>query len=97
MRRLIKITLVMLFLLGLCGCMGPDFGSGYGYPSFGYAPYSYGWPAYGGEYAPTFATFHPWELHNQFGHENNFFHEDDGFDRFGGFGDRWGGYHGDDH
>jgi len=45
MRRLIKITLVMLFLLGLCGCMGPDFGSGYGYPSFGYAPYSYGWMA----------------------------------------------------
>lgn len=74
--------------------MGPDFGSSYGYPSFGYAPYSYGWPAFGGGYAPNFTTVHPWEIHHEFGHQDSFFHEDRGF---GGFGGRWGGFRGDRH
>ncbi len=75
MPRIIQVILVSALLCGLSGCFtGVGYGPDYGYPAYGYAPYSYGWPVYAMGYAPVFAVHHPWEEHHAFGHERSFFH-----------------------
>jgi hypothetical protein len=72
-RRSIQTILILSLLCGLGGCLGPDYGPTYGYPTHGYSPYSYGLPVYAGGYAPAFAVHHPWEEHHGEGHHQSFF------------------------
>jgi hypothetical protein len=70
--RSIQTVLVLCMLCGLGGCFGPDYGPSYGYPTAGYAPYSYGVPVYARGYAPVFIVHHPWEQHHEEGHHESF-------------------------
>jgi hypothetical protein len=67
----------------LSGC-GPTYDYP-GYPSYGYAPYSWGWGNTWG-YDPTFVVHHPWEDHYDVGHHTTFYHTP--------VGHEVGGYHG---
>jgi hypothetical protein len=72
-RRSIQTILVLSLLGGLGGCSGPDYGRTYGYPTYGYLPYSYRLPVYASGYAPVFAVHHPWEDHHVHGHHESFY------------------------
>jgi hypothetical protein len=72
-RRSIQTILLLSLIGGLSGCFGPDYGPTYGYPSSGYAPYSYGVPVYARGYDPVFTVHHPWEEHHGEGHHESFF------------------------
>ncbi len=95
MLRLIQIILILSSLCGLGGCVGPDYGPTYGYPGYGYSPYSYGWPIYARGYSPNFAVHHSWEEHHGPGHSESFYHSSAGgghsFARSGGSGGHTGG------
>jgi hypothetical protein len=80
------VALSVLAGLGLSGCVGPGYGPTYGYPEYGYAPYSYGFPVYASGYRPDFGVHHPWEDHHAYGHPAH----------FGGFAGHpgGGGFHG---
>ncbi|HVA84381.1 MAG TPA: hypothetical protein VNF28_05735 [Candidatus Binataceae bacterium] len=95
MLRLIQIILILSSLCGLGGCLGPGYGPTYGYPDYGYSPYSYGWPVYARGYEPMFNVHHPWEEHHGFGHNESFFHSPEGgghsFGHGGGEGRGYGG------
>jgi len=63
-----------------------------GYPSYGYAPYSYGWwPRWGNVYEPGFVVHHPWEEHHAYGHPGSFFHGGGGGGHVGSGGGHVGG------
>jgi hypothetical protein len=68
-RAILTIVALSVFAgLGLSGCVGPGYGPTYGYPAYGYAPYSYGFPVYASGYQPDFVVHHPWEDHHAYGH-----------------------------
>jgi hypothetical protein len=93
-RRSIQTILILSLLCGLGGCLGPDYGPTYGYPTHGYSPYSYGLPVYAGGYAPAFAVRHPWEEHHGEGHHQSFFRGPAVAPHFaGGFSGHGGGGH----
>jgi hypothetical protein len=73
-RCAIQAILLISLLCGLGGCFGPDYGPTYGYPTSGFAPYSYGFPVLSHGYAPNFAVHHPWEEHHEVGHAETFYH-----------------------
>jgi hypothetical protein len=102
MERAILTVVALSVLAGLSGCLGPDYGPTYGYPAFGYAPYSYGYPIYTRGYQPDFTVHHPWEEHHAYGHPAHFFHETPhfaGHPAGGGFAGRpaGGSFGGDGH
>ena len=97
MLRLIQIILILSLLCGIGGCVGPDYGPTYGYPGYGYSPYSYGWPIYARGYAPVFAVHHPWEEHHAHGHNESFFHPSASGGHSFGHGGGYGGHTGDGH
>lgn len=74
MRHLIQIVFILVALSALAGCVGPAYGPTYGYPEYGYAPYSYGYPVYTGGYRPDFDAHHVWEEHHAVGHPGSFYH-----------------------
>jgi hypothetical protein len=74
-RHSIRAIVVLTLLAGVGGCYGPDYASTYGYPTYGYSPYSYGFPVYARGYTPNFVVHHPWEEHHEVGHHEIFFHE----------------------
>lgn len=84
MRRSIQAILVLSLLCGLSGCFGPDYSPSYGYPGYGYSPYSYGFPVYTSGYAPTFIVHHPWEEHHIHGHSESFYHPAPAAPHYGG-------------
>jgi hypothetical protein len=67
----VVLALALAFGLFVSGC-GPVYGYP-DYPSYGYAPYSYGWGNSWG-YEPTFVVHHPWEDHYDVGHHETFYH-----------------------
>jgi hypothetical protein len=87
---IIIFCLVCLIAVCITGC-GPSYDYGYGYPTYGYAPY-WGGFHYGDA---DFAMHHPWEDHG-FGHPMSFYHAPFGHfasaGHFGGF--HGGGFHG---
>lgn len=85
-RSIAALILFAALALAASGC-APDYGY-YGYPSCGYAPYSYGWGGWG--YDPVFVTHHPWEDHwSGGGHHTEFYHGGGAF-----VGHEGGGFHG---
>jgi hypothetical protein len=73
MERVILTVLALCVLAEVSGCVGPGYGPTYGYPAYGYAPYSYGFPVYASGYQPDFIVHHPWEEHHAYGHPAHFF------------------------
>ena len=96
MRDLFLLLLLLLLAIAVSAC-GPAYDDyGYGYPSYGYAPYWGG--VYGRE--PSFEVHHAWEDH-RFGHPFGFYQGPvthfAGAGHFGGFhggGFHAGGFHG---
>ncbi|HZC46590.1 MAG TPA: hypothetical protein VE243_08940, partial [Candidatus Acidoferrum sp.] len=92
--RHVKQYCVALILLGVLACAASGCGPSYdyaGYPSYGYAPYSYGW----GGYDPVFVTHHRWEDHSGYGgHHTEFYHGGGEREGGGGFHGGGGGFHG---
>jgi hypothetical protein len=92
-RRLIRgrafglLILLGVVAYGVSGC-GPDYGY-YGYPGYGYAPYSYSWVGRG--YDPVFVVHHPWEDHHGDGHHTEFYHAGGAIGHAGGNGFHGGG------
>jgi hypothetical protein len=88
---LIIVGVLGLALCSLSGC-APVYGYP-DYPSYGYAPYSWGWGNTWG-YDPTFVVHHPWEEHYGVGHHTEFYHTEVGHVGGGGFHGGGGEPHG---
>jgi hypothetical protein len=100
MRRSILIIGAGIIACCLFAC-GPYGSYGYDYPTYGYAPYSWGMGNYLG-YQPDIVVEHPWEQHWRDPGHHEYFHGPEGgfhggggesFHGNGGFHDG-GGFHG---
>ncbi len=92
-RMIGAVVLLGVIASGASGCYdGGGYGWGGDYPSYGYAPYAYGWGGWG--YSPGFDVHHSWEGHYAGeGHHTEFYHGGGGgVAHVGGGG--VGGFHG---
>ncbi|HUA36094.1 MAG TPA: hypothetical protein VMA09_20965 [Candidatus Binataceae bacterium] len=93
--RILGRSIGMLIVAGAVACALTGCAPVYGYPdypSYGYAPYSWGWGNTLG-YDPGFVVHHPWEDHWGAGHHTEFYHPAPGY-AGSGFHGAPGGFHG---
>src|SRR5579863_1138892 len=81
-RAVVVVSILGVIAVGASSCYDEGDYYGGGYPSYGYAPYSYGWGGGWGNgwgYNPGFEVHHPWEGHyGGDGHHTEFYHSGGG-------------------